>query len=72
MATQALTQAVGETCRDTVPEKEDAAIAATSPGVIDAEVDELLSLYELIQTRKDQQVYPLVLPAEVASDGLQR
>ena len=40
MASQALIQAVGETCRDTVPEKEDADIAATSPGVTDAEVDE--------------------------------
>ena len=72
MAVQVLTQAVSETCRDTVPEKEDADIVPTSPAVSETEVDELLSLYDAIQKRKGKQIYPLVLPAEVASDGLQR
>ena len=72
MVAQVLTQAVGETCRDAVPEKEDADIVPTSPAVSDTEVDELLSLYDAIQKRKGEQIYPLVLPAEVASDGLQR
>ena len=72
MVAQVLTQAVGETCRDPVPEKEDADIVPTSPAVSETEVDELLSLYEAIQVRKGNQTYPLVLPSEVASNGLQR
>ena len=76
MVTQELVGASGVACRDTVPAQENTDAVAMSPGNHPVEgeagADELVALYDAIQSRKDQQQYPLVLPVEVASGGLQR
>ena len=76
MAAQELVDASGGVGRDTVPARENmdavSVLPANNPVEGDAAANEPVVLCNAIQARKNKAEYPLVLPIEVASDGLQR